>query len=171
MSKNLLNKLRLSLESGELFDIVDNSLATRQVLYKLGYSNKGQYVQIVNHFLLENDLDISHFTPNGRPLVPKVEKICPVCNNKFKTEPRKVDEQVTCSYSCSNTYFRTKEEPTVYTYRQRALSHYKSCCGRCGFTNILALEVHHKDRNRNNNTMDNLEVLCANCHKIEHGSG
>jgi len=41
-------------------------------------------------------------------------------------------------------------------------------CTRCGFDNPLAICVHHKDRNRNNNNIDNLEVLCYNCHAIEH---
>ena len=28
--------------------------------------------------------------------------------------------------------------------------------------------VYHKDTNRENNDISNLEVLCANCHAIEH---
>lgn len=168
MSKNLVNKLFSTLESGELFKLVDDSLATAQVLDKLGFSNKGQYVQIVRQFLLDNEISIEHFTPNGRPLVPKVTKICPVCSSSFKTEPRLDKEQITCSRSCSNTYFRTKEGAS--TYRARALKHYGEKCNLCGFTNLLALEVHHKDKNRDNNSLDNLVVLCANCHRITHGS-
>ncbi len=30
------------------------------------------------------------------------------------------------------------------------------------------LVVHHKDKNRENNTIENLEVLCPNCHAIRH---
>jgi 5-methylcytosine-specific restriction endonuclease McrA len=30
------------------------------------------------------------------------------------------------------------------------------------------LTVHHKDRNRKNNTRENLEILCPICHAIEH---
>jgi hypothetical protein len=41
-------------------------------------------------------------------------------------------------------------------------------CARCGYDNSLVLEVHHKDRDRENNSIENLEVLCANCHKLEH---
>ena len=43
------------------------------------------------------------------------------------------------------------------------------CCSRCGYdeeTGILI--IHHKDRNRDNNELDNLEVLCPNCHSLEH---
>jgi hypothetical protein len=43
-------------------------------------------------------------------------------------------------------------------------------CERCGFSNKDALEVHHKDKNRKNNLIENLEIVCANCHSIEHRS-
>lgn len=42
----------------------------------------------------------------------------------------------------------------------------KRTCERCGAsTNLL---VHHRDRNRHNNSLDNLETLCKRCHQIEH---
>ncbi len=168
MSKNLINKLFNTLDSGYLFLYVDESLAVSQVLYKLGFSDKGQYVQIVRQFLQDNDIDTSHFTPNGRPLISKIQKVCPVCSSKFKTQPRKENEQITCSRACSNTHFRTKDGSG--SYRERALKHYGYSCQKCGFSNLLALEVHHRDKDRNNNSINNLAVLCANCHRIEHGS-
>ena len=39
-------------------------------------------------------------------------------------------------------------------------------CAACG--SVKKLNVHHKDRNRKNNDYSNLEVLCPNCHSIEH---
>jgi len=54
------------------------------------------------------------------------------------------------------------------TYRAKALKHYKPICNRCGFSVLEALEVHHIDRNRANNDITNLMVLCANCHILEH---
>jgi 5-methylcytosine-specific restriction endonuclease McrA len=42
-------------------------------------------------------------------------------------------------------------------------------CNRCGFdAHPEILTVHHKDRDRSNNLTDNLEVLCPNCHALEH---
>lgn len=42
-------------------------------------------------------------------------------------------------------------------------------CERCSYNeNIQILGVHHKDRNRKNNDLSNLEVLCPNCHSLEH---
>jgi 5-methylcytosine-specific restriction endonuclease McrA len=176
MSKPLLQKLRNLLDSGELLQIVDEELSTTGVLAKVGYSNKGQYISIINTYLKDNDIDISHFTPNGRPLVPKIKKTCPVCKLEFRTDPRPSNEQVTCSRACSNTHFRSGEDNGNWdggkgSYRFRALTHYGKVCQTCGFDNELALEVHHIDSNRENNVLSNLTVLCANCHTIKHKLG
>ena len=41
-------------------------------------------------------------------------------------------------------------------------------CEICGITNWLgnplSLQLHHKDGNRENNSLDNLQILCPNCH-------
>lgn len=55
-----------------------------------------------------------------------------------------------------------------YSYREKAFRHYKPICMICGYNNIDALEVHHIDKNRQNNDILNLKILCANCHTIEH---
>lgn len=43
-------------------------------------------------------------------------------------------------------------------------------CERCGLTewqgNPIPLELHHKDGNRFNNALDNIELLCPNCHAL-----
>lgn len=56
-------------------------------------------------------------------------------------------------------------------YRRLAFNTKKKICERCGYNqHEAAIIVHHKDRNRMNDSIDNLEVLCANCHAIEHWS-
>lgn len=43
-------------------------------------------------------------------------------------------------------------------------------CENCGNTtwlgNPIPLEVHHKDGNRHNNTIENFVLLCPNCHAL-----
>ncbi len=41
-------------------------------------------------------------------------------------------------------------------------------CSSCGLKDQRVLVVHHKDRNRKNNGVKNLEWLCMNCHYLEH---
>jgi 5-methylcytosine-specific restriction endonuclease McrA len=66
----------------------------------------------------------------------------------------------------------TKMWPDHYntgTCRAIAFKAYEKRCAGCGYDKIPEiLEVHHKDRNRNNNAKENLEVLCPNCHCEEH---
>lgn len=51
---------------------------------------------------------------------------------------------------------------------------YKECkCERCGLSEWMGqpipLELHHKDLNHYNNNLDNLQILCSNCHMQVHG--
>jgi len=56
-----------------------------------------------------------------------------------------------------------------YSYRAIALRTYDKICNRCGYDlHPEILQVHHKDRDRTNNTIDNLELLCPNCHDLDH---
>ena len=47
-------------------------------------------------------------------------------------------------------------------------------CELCGITywqgKHLPLELHHKDCNHFNNSLDNLIILCPNCHSIQEGN-
>jgi len=40
-------------------------------------------------------------------------------------------------------------------------------CNNC--SSALDLEVHHKNKDFNDNSIDNLEYLCEFCHKVVHG--
>lgn len=41
-------------------------------------------------------------------------------------------------------------------------------CERCNYDKYEILQVHHKDRNRKNNDLKNLQLICPNCHYEEH---
>lgn len=43
------------------------------------------------------------------------------------------------------------------------------CCGLSEWMNKpIPLELHHKDFNHYNNNLDNLQILCSNCHMQAH---
>lgn len=62
----------------------------------------------------------------------------------------------------------------VNTFRRwaRERKELLGACERCGVSLVDASKSHwaghHKDHDRTNNTIDNLEVLCKRCHQIEH---
>ena len=56
----------------------------------------------------------------------------------------------------------------LHSYRERALKAYGATCNRCGYSDIEEmLDVHHRDKNRKNSKLENLEVLCVWCHALE----
>lgn len=83
----------------------------------------------------------------------------------------------TCSRACANEH-RTgihykigRPRDKVVAERAmkiRLLELRGGVCERCGYSKKEILHVHHKDRNRNNNDLANLELICPNCHYEEH---
>ena len=110
------------------------------------------------------------------------EVTCDLCGKKFESTPSKQSRSKFnfCSRKCKDyaqsIYGGDKFaslRPNHYgigrtVYRRVAILKYGPKCSRCGYDeNRVALQVHHRDKDRSNNKVDNLEVLCANCHAIE----
>ena len=122
----------------------------------------------------ENNYDISHL--RSRKLKHKiVTKRCPVCDKEFETQVGTKNEKTTCSYSCSNTYFRSGENNPNWKlisdskdriYRDICFIHHDKRCVVCGEDKIVA--VHHYDENHNNNEPSNLIPLCPTHHHYIH---
>lgn len=55
---------------------------------------------------------------------------------------------------------------TIKNYRDIAFRSLPKQCNRCSYDKFVV--VHHKDSDRSNNAIDNLEILCPNCHALEH---
>lgn len=55
------------------------------------------------------------------------------------------------------------------SYRTKAFRLLPNKCNRCGWNKLIKiLQVHHIDKDRSNNDLENLELLCPNCHAEEH---
>jgi 5-methylcytosine-specific restriction endonuclease McrA len=60
-----------------------------------------------------------------------------------------------------------------HRHKKQSGEHYfkykKSVCEFCGFipVNACQLDVDHKDGDKRNNSPDNLQTLCANCHRLK----
>lgn len=101
------------------------------------------------------------------------EKPCNVCGKMILASANKK----TCSRNCANINragirykinrprdkVKAQQALKVILFRERGI-----VCERCGFSKREILQVHHRDRNRNNNEIANLELICPNCHYEEH---
>ena len=59
--------------------------------------------------------------------------------------------------------------------RPNTLKYYNYTCNQCSikldFKHKQFLQVHHKNADKNNNMMSNLELLCVECHSNQKGHG
>ncbi len=93
---------------------------------------------------------------------------CLHCGSTFKDSRCRTRKY--CSKQCVNKAEKSIWKAKFTTVRKNMLRRgLITKCIKCGFNshpNILG--IHHVDRDRNNNDPSNLEVLCPNCHSIEH---
>jgi hypothetical protein len=124
----------------------------------------------------------------ARALEPKPEPNveCAFCHTKFyKTTSKKALSKSKLYFCCRAhkdaaqciggikeimpPHFGTAKADDHSHYRRIAFSNKPKACERCLYDeHPAAIIVHHKDRNRMNDDESNLEILCANCHAIEH---
>jgi hypothetical protein len=113
---------------------------------------------------------------------PINNSICALCGKHFyKSESTKSKSKSGLFFCCRKHKDEAQKiggikeimpahyDSSVYDYRKIAFREKLPICERCGYcTNIAAIVVHHKDKDRTNNDISNLEILCCNCHAIEH---
>lgn len=101
------------------------------------------------------------------------ERPCVVCGKLILAGLKKK----TCSRGCANKhragikYKLNQPRSKVKSYRElkiRLLQKRGRVCEKCGYNKYEILQIHHKDKNQSNNDLDNLELVCPNCHFEEH---
>lgn len=132
----------------EFQKICKESTSFREVTIKLGYSanSGGKTVARIKTAIQENEIDISHFTGQSHTKNAGVKRV--------PTE----------------RYLNNEIQITSHKLRLRLLEekYFEKKCNCCGLQlwleKEIPLELHHKDGNKNNNNLSNLELLCPNCH-------
>ncbi|MFA6476593.1 MAG: HNH endonuclease signature motif containing protein [Candidatus Paceibacterota bacterium] len=101
------------------------------------------------------------------------ETPCLVCGAMILSQFNKK----TCSRTCANInrtglkYKASSPKDKVKTglaLKNRLLEERGHNCERCRYNKVEILQVHHKDLDRGNNDLSNLELVCPNCHYEEH---
>lgn len=89
-------------------------------------------------------------------------RVCPVCKKEYITF--KSNNRKTCSKECGNQ-LRTKHNNILVLIKTESLV----ACSKCGYSKYPnLLERHHIDRDRINNNLSNILILCPNCHAEVH---
>ena len=126
----------------ELQAIINECKSYREFTTKLGYSSDGGgSIKSVKQAIQELNLDISHFVGQGWN------------KNNFNYDRFQNGKVIKVANALA----------AIVALRGRK-------CEICGqekwLDEIIPLEVHHIDGDKLNNTLDNLQLLCPNCHAL-----
>lgn len=127
---------------------VEESFSIAQALTKLGISPKGGNYRVFKKFEKLYGIDTSHFTGQGH-LKGKT--------HNFNTTPLK--DILVKNYEYSSNKLRKR------LINEGIKEHKCECCGlKEWLGDPIPLELDHIDGDHYNNTLENLKVLCPNCH-------
>lgn len=126
----------------EIENFIKESRSYRDLALKLGYSNEsGSAIATIKSMIQELNLDVSHFTGQGW--------------NKN-------------NFDYSRFQYGKKIRGATMIQALTALRGWR--CENCGLTEWqgqkVPLEVHHIDGDELNSVLENLQVLCPNCHAL-----
>lgn len=136
----------------ELREAVRKSFSFRQVLAKLGLREAGGNYEQIKKYIKEYNLDTKHFKGRGwnlglrgigKPIIP-LKKIL-TKNSSFQ------------SFKLKKRLFAAGLKPQH--------------CEQCGWEvktegGYLPLELDHINGDRHDNRLENLRILCPNCHSL-----
>lgn len=131
--------------------VVKKSLSVAQVLKHLGLQRTGGNHSHISKVIKKFELNISHFKGQGhmkgktalnkRPIQDYLDNKQFIQSDKLKKRLIKEGYFSCKCYNCNNTQWLKKPIP---------------------------LELHHIDCNHENNNLNNLTILCPNCHTLAH---
>ena len=134
---------------GQFIDAVRASTSYRQILSQLGLKAAGGNYAALKHRINELGLDTSHLS--GQPW-----------NKGLVRGPQLPIED----------YLNNKRSIQSYKLKNRLLKAgiFKHRCYNCGLTSWkgqpIPLELEHKNGDHQDNFLDNLTLLCPNCHAL-----
>jgi Zn finger protein HypA/HybF involved in hydrogenase expression len=149
-----LNKflLKINATKEQFVQIAEESFSIADILRKLNVDIVAKNYRRVNRIIKELKLNTSHFTGQGW--------------NKGNSYPEKTLRNIKKYLNNEKTITSNalKKLLIKFSFKERK-------CEKCGLTEwqgfLIPLELHHKDGNHQNNHLENLEILCPNCHSLQ----
>lgn len=130
--------------------VVDN-VSIAGVLRQLGLRPIGGNYRTITRLIKELDIDISHFTGQGWNV-----------GLEFKPNKNMDDSEIFVQDSPYKCSWRLRE-------RYKKATGFSSC-HNCGLSEWMGqdipLEIHHINGNNTDNRLENLVLLCPNCHAL-----
>lgn len=103
-----------------------------------------------------------------KPEAVEIQGLCVLCGVNKQTSRGNGKYRPTCG-GCHNARRGLKRAHYSKVANKPYLVFRKDTCESCGFVpvHICQLDVDHIDGNHSNNPEDNLQTLCANCHRLK----
>ena len=138
--------MRRKYTNEEVKEAVQNSTSIRQVLLRLNLAPQGGSYTTIHNLIKNLNLDTTHFKGQGW--------------NKGSSQPQKEIE-----IYLSNQYPIKSHKLRLRLIREKILTKECSSCHLNTWLNQpIPLELDHIDGNHSNNTLNNLRLICPNCH-------
>lgn len=133
----------------ELTSAISSSFSIAEVCRKLGIAPYGGNYRTIHKLIKEYSIDTSHFTGQGW--------------NKGLKKPIKIAKPINEILIEYSTYSSTKLKNRLFKEKLK-----EEKCEMCGITEWngkpISLELHHINGNPTDNRIENLQILCPNCH-------
>lgn len=134
----------------EIEQFVKDSYSYASLAQKLGYNNGGGNIATVKSMIRELELDVSHFTGQGWLLGKKYDSSQYVPFEKYIQGKHVVTSKLSKKLLREGLKERKCE-----------------CCNNTIWNGVpIPLEIHHIDGDNTNHKLDNLQLLCPNCHAL-----
>lgn len=144
----LSSKRKISKE--DFNKIVKECHSIADVCRKINWVPKGGNYRIIHRYIEEYESDISHFTGQKTYFLNS--------ERKNKKSVKEISE--------SGTFVRGQD----YIKKLIDEGYKERKCENCGLSlwvgNDIPLELHHIDGNPRNNCLENIQILCPNCHTL-----
>jgi hypothetical protein len=133
----------------QLREAISSTVSIRQALIHLGVASRGGNYKVIHKAIIQYNIDTSHFLG--------------AAHARGKTfKPRTDTEE----------YLQNIKPINSYRLKRRLIkeNYLKPVCSNCNNTTWLdapiPLELDHIDGNNENNALENLRLLCPNCHAL-----